>query len=184
MHARHAAIAVLLACAASHAPPASADPGAWPSALQAAGGAAFTFSGGEPDRRMLEDAIERAVAEMSFLIRPFARSRLTQANRIRGRMWLRLEGAELVVDRDGSVVRSPASGEPARWTDPDGKAYVVRQVLRGRELVQRFTSEDGERLNTLSLSDDGRRLRLAVEVRSARLPAPLCYELAYEREVP
>lgn len=184
MDTRTAASLVLLAFAAADPAPASADPAAWTTLLAAPAGAAFTFAGGGAERQQVSAAIEQAIAEMSFVVRPFARSRLTAGNRVCDRLSLRLDGGDLVVDRDGSVVRSPADGQPGPWTGSDGKVYVVRQELRGGALIQRFTAEDGERTNTLTLSPDASRLRLAVEVRSGRLPAPLVYALEYLRAQP
>lgn len=177
------ALAALVAFTATLAASASAEEG-WRSLAEAPGGGSFTFAGGDEERRQVAVAVERAIAEMSFLLRPFARSRLAAGNRVFERLSIRRDGADLVVDRDGSVVRSPADGSPAAWAAPDGKEYVVRQALGPSGLTQHFTAEDGERLNTLTLSPDGLRLRLAVEVRSARLPSPLAYALEYARERP
>ena len=56
----------------------------------------------------------------------------------------------------------------------------MSQRLTPGGLTQTFVGKDGERRNTYSLSEDG-TLRLEVTVRSSRLPAPLEYDLTYER---
>jgi len=82
------------------------------------------------------------------------------------------------VDRDGSLVDSPADGSPVGWTGSDGATWRVSQRLVPGGLVQTFTGKDAERENTVRFLADG-RLRLEVVVRSARLPAALTYALAY-----
>ena len=146
----------------------------------AAPGAPFVFAGGDGERERVRAAIDEAVAGMSFIIRPIARRRLTAGNRVFETLTVAREGEDLVVDRDGVVVRSPADGSPADWTGSDGKAYRVSQRLTPAGLVQTFDGKDGTRENTFSLAEDG-TLRVEVVVRSARLPAPLAYALTYAR---
>jgi hypothetical protein len=171
-----AALALLLATPS----PAEEPPGALaPGAI-----VAFHVADGEAGRQRVEAAIERAITGMSFVVRPFARSRLAASNRVFAVLTVRRDGADLVVDRDGSEVRSPADGSPVSWAAPDGKHYLLRQELTPGGLVQRFTAEDGERLNVLAIATDGAALRLSVTIRSQRLPAPLSYHLDYLRSPP
>lgn len=140
----------------------------------------FAFAGGDPERERVRAALERAISEMSFIIRPIARRRLAAGNRVFESITVAREGANLVVDRDGNLVSSPADGSETEWTGSDGKTYRVSQRLTPGGLTQTFVGKDGERRNTYSLSQDG-TLRLEVTGRISRLPAPLEYDLTYER---
>ena len=149
-------------------------------ALWPEGRTTFAFAGGRAQRERVLAAIERATSEMTFIIRPIARRRLAAGNRVFESIAVAREGANLVVDRDGNVVSSPADGSETEWTGSDGKTYRVSQRLTPGGFTQTFVGKDGERRNTYSLSEDG-TLRLEVTVRSSRLPAPLEYDLTYER---
>ena len=127
-------------------------------------------------------AIDEAVGEMSFFLRPFARNRLREKNPVR---------RELEIDVSGNMV-TVAYGEQ-RYRTPEGRWQTVtatgEQVqllhqLRGNRLYQTFRSDDGEKLTVYTLSDDGRFVWLDVTVRSPQLPSPLTYRLSYRRTSP
>lgn len=140
--------------------------------------ATFAFAGGEAERAGVRTAIERAISGMSFVVRPFARRRLTAGNRVFETLTVAREGKDLVVTRDDSVVRSPADGSEVEWTGADGSTYRVSQRLVAGGLAQSFVGKSGERVNRLAISEDG-TLRLVVVVRSPRLPEALEYTLTY-----
>ncbi|MBI5070852.1 MAG: hypothetical protein HZB56_21740 [Deltaproteobacteria bacterium] len=168
----------LFSSLASASPP---GPSGWEGAL-AGGPAAFACADAEAGRREVSSAIERSISEMSFVLRPFARSRLEAGNRVFSRLVVRRDGGDLVVERDGAPVRSPADGSAAPWLSPGGETYQVRQSLDGPVLVQRFAADGVERINRLHLAADGATLRLEAVVRSDRLPAPVAYAVEYRRE--
>jgi hypothetical protein len=128
-------------------------------------------------------AIDAAVAKMNFITRPVARSRLKKTNAPHRRVTIATGDQEIAVAFDANApVRVPADGRTAKWTRDDGEVFDVSAQWAGDRLVQTFKAEDGQRTNTFVLGPDGRALRVQVEVTSPQLPAPVRYELAFERE--
>ena len=128
-------------------------------------------------------AIDAAVAKMNFITRPVARSRLKKTNAPHRRVAIETGVQEITVAFDANApVRMPADGRTAKWTRADGEVFDVSAQWAGDRLVQTFKAEDGQRTNTFVLGPDGRALSVQVEVTSPQLPAPVRYELAFERE--
>jgi hypothetical protein len=128
-------------------------------------------------------AIDAAVETMNFITRPVARSRLKKTNAPHRRVTIATGEQEITVAFDANQpVRMPADGHTAKWTREDGEVFDVSAQWSGDKLVQTFKAEDGQRTNTFVLGADGRALSVQVEVTSPQLPAPVRYELAFERE--
>lgn len=133
-------------------------------------------------RRRIEEAIASGIRGMNFLKRPLARRQLARDNRPFETVRFRFPADEIVVRfEDQAPVRSPQDGGAAPYTLPDGERVQVRQRQVGRQLVQRFHSERGERINQFELGSGGHRLTMRVEVRSPYLPRPVRYALPYRR---
>lgn len=143
---------------------------------------AGTFVIAEPSsvaQARVDAAIEAAVAEMSFFLRDFGRSRLRDKNPVHTRLQIEMTGSHVVVtfDQDryegteGSWVPVTARGEPAR--------LLVQRT--GRRLYLTFRGDDGEKRMVHTISEDGRYLWLDVTVTSPRLPVPLTYRLNFRR---
>jgi hypothetical protein len=127
-------------------------------------------------------AIDMAIARMNFITRPVARSRLKKTNAPHRRVTIETGAQEIAIAFDSnSPVRMPADGRTAKWTREDGEVFDVSAQWAGDKLVQTFKAEDGQRTNTFVLGPDGRVLSVQVEVTSPQLPAPVRYELAFER---
>lgn len=149
----------------------------------AAPGAAFegryTYAAGPGDP--IGDAIERGIRDMSFVTRPIARRRLRNTNQPYRTIEVALVDGTVATRYDGRpAIVSPADGAAAPWMR-DGEPLTVTTRFEAGALVQTFTAEDGVRENVYTLTPDGRRLILSVTLTSPRLPAPIRYQLAYER---
>jgi len=127
-------------------------------------------------------AIETAVAKMNFIKRPIARGRLKKTNPLYQRIEISHDANQIAVRFDARTpVLMPADGTSAKWTRDDGERFDVTGKLQTETLVQTFTAEDGQRVNTFSVGADG-KLTLQVTLTSLQLPAPVSYQLAYRRE--
>jgi len=130
----------------------------------------------------INTAIDAAITRMNFITRPVARSRLKKTNAPHRRVTIETGAQEIAIAFDAnSPVRMPADGHTAKWTREDGEVFDVSAQWAGDKLVQTFKAEDGQRTNTFVLGPDGRALSVQVEVTSPQLPAPVHYELAFER---
>jgi hypothetical protein len=161
----------------------AAQPGAGPAGgpLPAPLEGRFDFSDRPSERAALEQAIEATAQRLSFVIRPMARSRLRSANRIAPWVEIRQRGEQIAVQFEGRTpMTAPSSGDPVRWKNEDGVMVTLQYRLEGETLVQVLTTSEGARTNRFSGTPEG-GLRLAVEISSPRLPAPLKYVLSYPR---
>jgi hypothetical protein len=129
----------------------------------------------------VDAAIERSIADMSFVIRPVARSRLVKTNPRYQRIALSHTETAIAVRFDArKPIEMPADGHKIPWNREDGEKFDVSAQWSGAQLVMRLTAEDGERTNTFVLEPDD-TLKLHVQITSARLPKPVTYVLAYRR---
>lgn len=130
----------------------------------------------------IDAAIDKAVAQMSFIKRPIARSRLKKTNPSYRTITITIAGEVLEIQFDDrKPIRMRDDGRPTEWTREDGEVFKVSAKQQERTLVQTFEAEDGERINTFSLGPAGRELSLQVTIKSPQLPTPVEYTLAFTR---
>jgi hypothetical protein len=130
----------------------------------------------------IQKAIEAATADMNFITRPIARSRLKKTNSLAHRIAITRQGETITVRFDQrKPAGMPADGGVVKWTGEDGEQFDVFARAGDDRLVQTFKAEDGQRVNSFT-PEDAQRLRLEVQVTSPRLPKPLSYTVRYRRE--
>lgn len=128
----------------------------------------------------IDAAIEKAVAEMSFIKRPIARSRLKRTNSVYRTVAISRTGDQIVVALNGTPIKMPAAGQPVKWKRDDGEIFDVSAAWRETALDQTFKAEDGTRVNTFRLNADG-TMTMDVTISSEQLPQPIKYSIAYRR---
>lgn len=130
----------------------------------------------------IKAAIEAATAKMGFVARSAARNRLGKTNLPYQKIEI-FRGADQVTIKfdKGKPIATPTDGRSVKWTREDGEELDVTGAWRDFELVQTFTAGDGQRVNTFSLSPDGRKLKLQVLLSSPQLAAPITYTLMFRR---
>ena len=129
----------------------------------------------------IQKAIEAATAEMTFLTRPVARSRLKKTNSLAQRIVITRQAETITVRFDArKPAEMPADGSVVKWTGEDGEQFDVFARVENARLVQTFKAEDGQRVNSFT-AEDAQRLTLEVQVTSPRLPKPLTYTVRYRR---
>ncbi len=131
----------------------------------------------------VEQMVDKTVAEMNFLLRPIARSRLNKTNQPYQKITLDFPAgkASIITDKRAAIVTT-ADGKPVKWKREDGEVMDVSMQWQGSALQETFAAEDGKRVNLFELSPDGTELRMLVTVSSKRLPKPLVYTLVYKRQ--
>lgn len=141
----------------------------------------YRYAGGEAEDALRKAAIDRAISDMFFAIRPIARHRLGNATRILpwisfsfGGGQIRTRGPESLdlQSPDGSSIVHTWRGEKSRAT----------QRLTANGVMQRFVADDGTGQSEWRLSPDGSTLTLRVTITSPRLPTPVVFSLTYRRE--
>ncbi len=127
-------------------------------------------------------AIEVTVSKMGFITRPIARGRLAKANPAYDRLVFGGGPAQVSVQMGKhEPIVTPADGTAVGWRREDGEQFEVSTRWASGALEQRFSTPEGQRLNTYSPAPDGRSLTMSVAVTSPRLPVPLRYKLVYRR---
>jgi len=126
-------------------------------------------------------AIERAVAQMSFVTRGIGRSRLRATNQPPADVRFALPPDSIVVQYAGQPeLRARRDGSPREWRNAAGEPFQARVTVAtapdGSVTVRQvFEAEDGRRENAWRLDGAGSLLTLEVTVSSPRLPQPLRY---------
>ncbi len=95
-----------------------------------------------------------------------------------------LEKGQIRIERPGQPeVSAPADGKPITWRNPDdGDVFRVSHGLDLEgALYQRFEGEQSVSRNRFVLSKDGKRLVIHTVITADRLPAPLRFEMTYQR---
>ena len=128
----------------------------------------------------LPSAIERTIAPMNALVRPFARALLARINPVFRQVQVSQTDTEITIQfEDRPALRLPADGTPVAWFRNAGERLMVMARMNGEDLEQTYQTPEGERTTVFHVDPDSRLLRLQVTVRSGRLPAPLTYTVAY-----
>lgn len=132
-------------------------------------------------RVRIDAAIETAVANMNFIKKPIARSRLKSTNTPYARVAITraAESISVAFDSQPPIV-TPVSGQPIKWTRSDGEVFDVSVAIADGALVQTFKAEDGQRVNTFT-ADGAGRLTLKATITSPQLSTPLKYEMQFTR---
>lgn len=132
-------------------------------------------------------AIQRTVAEMSFVTRGIGRSRLRATNQPPADVRFALPPDSIVIHYAGQPeLRARRDGSPREWRNAAGEPFQARVTLSVAAdgsvgVAQSFDAEDGRRENAWRLDAAGTTLTLDVTVRSPRLPQPLRYRQVFRR---
>lgn len=131
----------------------------------------------------VEQAVEKTVAEVNFMLRPVARSRLNKTNQPYQNITLGLSAGEasITTDKRAPIV-APINGNAIKWKREDGEVMDVSMQWQGKALKETFAAKDGKRVNLFEMSPDGSELHMLVTVSSKSLPKPLVYKLVYQRQ--
>ena len=126
-------------------------------------------------------AVDRAAGEFNFLLRPFARSRLTKANPVPQKVRIVYAPAEVSVQLDQAPpIVAPRDGHKVTWTRGDGDKFDLTATTEGGVLRQSFKGEDGQRVNVYRLRD-AKTLAMEVTLSSPRLHKPVTYTLVFRK---
>ncbi|MFU8807320.1 MAG: hypothetical protein ACNA8W_26155 [Bradymonadaceae bacterium] len=131
---------------------------------------------------MLE-AFEPALLEMGLVKRTLARQYMRR--NVKPDEQLRIEQKETTVSiqsGDRPPIIAPLSGEETKYTKFDGSVARVRTRIIDDVLELRAVEPAGGYTTRYSLSPDGRRLTMRVNLSYEQLPKPVSYMLVYVRK--
>lgn len=144
----------------------------------------YGYAGGDAEIQALDRAIDEVVGQMNFFIRGIARRRLRAPNLPSKQVGVFLEKGQIRISRPGQPeVSAPADGKPITWRHPtDGDVFQVSHGIDDQgALYQRFEGERSVSLNRFVLTKADKRLTIHTVITADRLPAPLRFEMTYER---
>lgn len=141
----------------------------------------YRFVGGQKERDGVNAAIERSLVALNGVMANLGRPRLQESNEVPDAIEIVLEGDTLTIHQAGEAHAATIDGTKTKTKSKKGDKVKVSHKLSGSKLVQRIEGDGGERTNRYSLSSDGKRLTLHVEISSGHLPVPVEYSLTYER---
>jgi hypothetical protein len=139
----------------------------------------FRFVGGVAEKRALNRAIERAVADVSFLFRGTARDRLRYANPIPEKLVLAADDERFSLAYKRERFTAPLDGKKVKVKSSTGQAMWLRLVRGAASIDQIFATDSGTRTNRLTPIDSG--IVVDVTVRAHQLSRPVSYRLTYHR---
>lgn len=144
---------------------------------------AYTLNDATATQR-ISDGIERSVHGM-LAFEDAARKALKEANLPPpGQIDISYNATEVTIASDvvGSL-KTAVNGKPTDWTR-NGEEYKVSTKWENGNLVSTFKGDARTRVNTYSLSDDGKSMAMQVHATGGRLLfkiKPLDYVLSYKR---
>jgi hypothetical protein len=128
----------------------------------------------------IEAAIRATVSGMSFIKRPFARSRLRSTNPVGGTVGIEVNPGKVKITFDSnSPMEAPDDGTTVKWTRDDGETFDLSMRWEGETLVHTMGAKEGTRTNRFTLA--GETLTVSVSVQSPQLPRALEYKIVYKR---
>jgi hypothetical protein len=180
---------VLAACA--HAPPPAPVPPPSggtevteiPEDLRRTLSGTWVYAGGEAELTAVDQAVERATADMGFLARGFAYEALRARARPRDRYTLSFDGRTVTIGSpDQPTERGEVGGPPVSVTDRFGEENQTTFRVRDGALVEAGKSADGSGETVFTPSADGQTLRVRRLMESGRISAPVDVTLSYRRQ--
>lgn len=140
----------------------------------------YTFDAAESQNP--NTAIDASVAEMNFLIRGLAKSRLLKTNKPSKQITIHFSGPQVTVQYDDRPpLTTPTNGVPIQWNPENNASIEVTTEVAQGALNQTFKTSEGQRANHYVLSKDNKTLYLNVLISSPWLKSPIQYQLSYKR---
>lgn len=140
----------------------------------------FNYSAANSDN--IDKSIDKAVADLNFIVAPIARSRLTKTNTIYRKVSFEFSGNQVsIVTGNRTAIKTSLNGTPIKWTREDGEVLDYSTTINGDTIRQKFVAKDGQRVNEYTPGADGQGLTMKVTVSSPKLNEPLTYRLAYRK---
>jgi hypothetical protein len=129
----------------------------------------------------LAEVVEKAVAPMSFLIRPIARSRIGRAVVFCGEYQLALDATQMSVTCDAlPPIRRKLDNSEGELAVGGGDPVDVRVSVAQDSLTLRFIAPEGERMTTYRFDGSG-GMEISVRVGSSQMEKPLEWKIRYRR---
>lgn len=144
-----------------------------------------TWEAPVPKEEAMEDIKEKVddtVSSLNFVLRPFARRKLTEATKLCDELNFDFQGANLSVTCDERPVQTaPVNQGQGLYTNEEGNRYVLVHKVGQGQILQVFADENGTRQNRYTVSPDGMTIEMEVTINSKQLPEPLVFTREFKK---
>lgn len=133
-------------------------------------------------RQRIDQGIERAVSEMTYLLQGVTRDQLRERTPLNRRLDFAFPAdgqITTVFDQRYTYTTRPGVAQP--FTLPDGAGIQVTQLFRDGLLEQYVEHALGRRWSRFSLSADGRTLTMAATQQGPMMPVPVHFSLEFRK---
>ena len=133
-------------------------------------------------RQRIDQAIERAVSEMTYMLQGVTRSQLREKTPLNRRLDFAFAAdgqITTVFDQRFTYTTRPGVAQP--FTLPDGASIQVTQYFRDGQLEQYVEHALGRRWSRFALSADGQTLTMAATQQGPMMPVPVHFTLEFRK---
>lgn len=153
---------------------AATDPGAF--------SGTYKYAGGKTQREKLEHQIEQVVAQLNFMIRNMARSRLTDGLSPAPVLGFDFGTNRVVFRKPGQpTIEGPIDGSPVDWKNDHNERVRLRLKLQGETLSINYKGDGSDSTYQYRFVDGGKRIDIRARIDHVRMPSTLRYGLTYKR---
>lgn len=144
----------------------------------------YSYAGGQRERTMRDQAIDRLIGQMNVVYRVIARRRLKAAAGIAPRLTIKANPDHTLSIKvgPGHFRTTKLDGTPIRFTNEKGQSIRLHRRFHKGVLTTVGTRGDAGQKNVYRLSPDRSRLTVSITITSEQLPGPLNYRASYHRE--
>jgi hypothetical protein len=132
----------------------------------------------------MDKVIEATIANMSFVVRSFARGQFEDRHPAYPRIKIAHNDTEVIVTLgDSSPMHLPINGQTAQWKREDGEMLDMTGQWKSNHLIQVIKRDKWQRTNDFSLDSTGNTLTLNVDFfqQGGYMDKPMLYRLVYRR---
>lgn len=130
------------------------------------------------NRTKIKEGVEEAIAQLSFLIRPFARRKLNPDRFDIAVLEFDIRKKSITIRHDGHITTTPSPGIRVPFVE-DGDEMKVTQLREEKVVVQIFESSAGQLKLEYEFGADPRTVVINAQLESPKLPRTLDYSLAF-----
>ena len=132
----------------------------------------------------VDKKIDAFVDEQAFYIRPFARGKLKESNKVCKKLVFTIKGDDVSYQCDGrETYTSPANGKLVKVPGKDLK--LSQKVETKNDIVtitQLFKSEDGQRRTVFVYNPNSKKLKSQVKITGEKVKGALVYVVHYKQK--
>ena len=143
----------------------------------------FEYTHGAAEEQGRLDAIEGVVQQLNFIIRAYARKRISSRLKPYDKILFQFDGDVLTTRFDQHPTReTPLDGTIVNFKDRKGRDAFIQRTRKNKQIHERGGRDGNVRTSVYRFSQDGQTLFVDVTIESVRLPDAIRYRLTYKKK--